>query len=97
MNYFGSIYLKSTNAGCSTPDHRLNSMNGTCAKTIYSHWTFLVDAYAWKFWGKTKLYYFIFSAPCPKIVFAPLRGLMFIDAANKFRIFQKQIGILLAT
>jgi len=27
---------------------------------------------------------------CPKIVSAPLRGLIFIDAANKFSIFQKK-------
>jgi len=40
--------------------------------------------------------YFL-SPPCPKIASASLRGLIFIDAANKFSNFQKEIGTLLAT
>jgi len=45
----------------------------------------LVDADAWQFWGKIKLY-FIAPSLCPKIVSAPLRGLIFIDAAKKLSI-----------
>jgi len=40
--------------------------------------------------------YFL-TPPCPKIFSAPLRRLIFIDAANKFSVFQKKNGILLAT
>jgi len=32
----------------------------------YSHWTFLVDANAWQFWGKRKLY-FMFSGSTPSL------------------------------
>jgi len=42
-NYFGSISIKSPNAGGSLPDPRLNSIN--TVKNVqrpYSHWTFLV-------------------------------------------------------
>jgi len=57
----------------------------------------LVDADAWQFRGKNKLCYFIFFAPpCPKIASASLRGLIFVDEANKFSMFQKN-GALPAT
>jgi len=37
-----------------------------------------------------QILYFIFSAPCPKIVPAPLRELIFVDATNKFSFFEEK-------
>jgi len=34
MDYFGTIYPKSPNAGGSSPDFRLDLMNRECAKTL---------------------------------------------------------------
>jgi len=34
MDYFGSVSPKSPNAGAPPPDHRLDSMNRKCAKTL---------------------------------------------------------------
>jgi len=62
----------------------------------YSHWTFLVDAVCrcLKILGKNETYILYFlPPPCPKIVPAPLRGLIFIDATNKFSNLKKKCNI----
>jgi len=49
---------------------------------------FLADADAWQFWGKMKpifCFFWLYLPPSPKTE-APLRGLIFIDATNKFSI-----------
>jgi len=43
--------------GAESPDSHLDSITRECARP-YSHWTFLVDADARQFGGKTKLYIF---------------------------------------
>jgi len=59
MDYFASKSRKTLTAGAPPSDPRLDSITRECAIT-HSHWTFLVNADAWQFWGKMKLIFYVF-------------------------------------
>jgi len=90
MDYFGNKFPKSSNARGSPSDPRLDSMNGECAKTLLplniSGWCRCLAILE----KNENLLFFYFLAPSLSInrfsTTEGLRGLIFIDAANKFTI-----------
>jgi len=80
------------NIGGSPPESRLDLVNTECAKTLLqlniSGWCRCLAILEQK---ETLLFYICWSPSCPKIVSPLLRELIFIDAANKFSIFLKNL------